>query len=280
MELTRSKEEFRRLLADERRSGHRVGVVLTMGALHAGHVSLVAAARRRADTVAMTVFVNPLQFGEGEDLGSYPRDVETDAATAEEAGVDVLFAPQASELYPEGRPATTVVPGEIATVLEGAARPSHFVGVATVVTKLLSLAGPCLTPFGEKDYQQLLVVRRLVEDLELPAEVIACPIVREPDGVAMSSRNRRLTRSEREAAPVLYRSLLEGRRQLERTASPSAAEKAMRVVLAGQPLVDVDYAVAVDRETLRPPRKADASLRLLVAARIGATRLIDNLAAS
>jgi pantoate--beta-alanine ligase len=258
-----------------------------MGALHEGHLSLLRAARERSGFVAMTLFVNPLQFGEAADLEAYPRDLDSDLRLAEQAGADAVFAPSASEMYPLGPPETRIVPGRLAAVLEGASRPGHFEGVAIVVTKLFAISGTSTAFFGEKDYQQLAVVRRLVRDLDLPIAVVGCPIVRDTDGVALSSRNLRLSPEERRAAAALPRALDAGRRVLQGGGTPAEAEASMAAALAAEPLLRPDYAVVVDAETFEPPGASpdesspsgsQAPLRLLVAARVGPVRLIDNMA--
>jgi pantoate--beta-alanine ligase len=244
-------DQLRKETDAARAAGRTVGLVPTMGALHAGHASLIRRSASECDLTAVTVFVNPLQFGPGEDLATYPRTLDADVEAAAAAGAGMLFAPSVEEMYPDGAPAVTVhVAGE--DVLEGAARPGHFDGVATVVAKLFNLAGPCRAYFGEKDWQQLRVVRRMVADLSFPVEVVACPTVREPDGLALSSRNAGLSPEERRAAGVLYRAL---------TSYPG---RRMADVVATEPLATLDYAVA------------DGD-RLLIAARIGGVRLIDNL---
>ncbi len=251
-----------------------------MGALHAGHLSLMAAARRDCDCVVVSIFVNPTQFGDASDLAAYPRDLATDAEMCAAAGVDVVFAPSVAEMYPGGSLDTSVVPGALAEVLEGPSRPGHFTGVATVVTKLLSIAGHCRAYFGEKDFQQLAVVRRLVADLNLPAEVVGCDTVREADGLAMSSRNGRLGPEQRVAATALYRALVTGARLVSAGERSSAAVcEAMEVVLSAEPLLTIDYAAAADPATLANVTDIDAEVRLLVAARVGPVRLIDNVAA-
>jgi pantoate--beta-alanine ligase len=252
-------EGFRKALDAERAAGRTVGLVPTMGYLHDGHASLMRRAAAECDVVAATIFVNPLQFAATEDLSTYPRDLDGDRRLAEASGVHHLFAPSEAEMYPEGRDGvlTTVHVAGPSEGLEGASRPTHFDGVATVVTKLFAIAGPCRAYFGEKDWQQLLVVRRLVHDLSLPVEVVGCPIVREDDGLAMSSRNVYLTPEQRAAATVLHRALLAGR------GAPDP-EAAMAAVVATEPLADLDYVASRDG-------------RLLVAARFGSTRHIDNL---
>jgi len=276
--------EFRRALAQARDRGARIGLVPTMGALHEGHASLLRRAAAGCDTVAATIFVNPLQFGPREDLAAYPRDLEADLEVAAAAGAAYVFAPTAQEMYPPtGAPEamrTSVRVAGLGDTLEGASRPGHFDGVATVVAKLFAIAGPCRAYFGEKDYQQLLVVRRMAADLALPVEVVACPTAREPDGLALSSRNARLSPSDRAAAAVLYRALQHGLAALaagER--DPQAVAAAMTTVVA-QTGVDLDYAAAVDAADLSVPATLAGEVRLLVAARIGPVRLIDNVGAT
>ena len=281
MELIEDKHSFRAALAAHRADGRRVGLVPTMGALHGGHLSLVDAAGRDCDIVAVTIFVNPLQFGDRSDLASYPRQIEGDLARCDEHGVAAVFAPSVEEMYPGGGPETIVQPGAVARRYEGASRPGHFAGVATVVTKLLALAGPCRAYFGEKDFQQLAVVRRLVADLDLPVEVAACPIVREPDGLAMSSRNRRLAPAERAAATVLWRALRHGSALVEGgERSGGAVAAAMDAVVAAEALAAPDYAAVADPRSLEPVEEITAEVRLLVAAEVGPVRLIDNVAAA
>ena len=278
VELVVTRDSFRSRTFAARASGRRVGLVPTMGSLHEGHLSLLAAARRECDLVAMTLFVNPLQFSSAEDLARYPSGLERDLELAAASGADVVFAPSTAEMYPSGEPETRVEPGPLATRLEGASRPGHFAGVATVVTKLVSLAGRCRAYFGEKDFQQLAIVRRLVADLDLDAEVVACPTVRENDGLACSSRNRRLAGEERAAATVLFRALEVGR-DLLAVGAPDAASvaAAMAATVASEPLAKLDYAVVVDPVTFLSPAVLAGALRLLVAAEVGPVRLIDNL---
>ncbi len=259
--------------------GKTVGLVPTMGALHAGHLSLVRLARERADRVVASVFVNPAQFGPGEDFGRYPRQPEEDARLLEEAGCDLLFSPDVETIYPPGH-ATWVEPGLVAEGLEGAHRPGHFRGVATVVSALLNLVRPDVAVFGEKDAQQLAVICRVVRDLHVPVEIVPGPTVREEDGLAMSSRNVFLSPDERRAAGVLSRALrtaeaavLAGERRGDEV------RRILREVLAEEPLARVDYAEVVDAETFQPV--ADLSglagrVVLPLAVRIGSTRLIDN----
>jgi pantoate--beta-alanine ligase len=249
-----------------------------MGYLHEGHLTLVDEARRRADVVVMTIFVNPLQFGPGEDLSRYPRDEDRDLSMARELGVDVAFAPSVEEIYPAGPPEVTVDPGQLGERLEGARRPGHFRGVATVVAKLFDVVGPSTAYFGEKDAQQLAVVRRMVRDLSLPIEVVGCPTVREPDGLATSSRNVYLAPEQREAAGCLFLALSEAAemaRDGERDAATLVA--AMAREIGATPEARIDYAAVVDQETFEEVGTITGPARALVAARFGETRLIDNL---
>jgi pantoate--beta-alanine ligase len=240
----------------------RVAVVMTMGALHEGHAELVRAARRTADHVVVTVFVNPLQFGAGEDLDRYPRTLADDLAVCEREGADVAFTPTPDVVYPGGPPLVRVTAGPVGEVLEGASRPGHFDGVLTVVCKLLHLVRPDVALFGQKDAQQLAAIRRMVRDLDLPVEVVAVPTVREPDGLALSSRNRYLTDGQRRSAVVLHRAL--------RTGDAGAG----RALVEAEPGVELDYLERVDSGTFSPDPDGDL---LVVAARVGPTRLIDNV---
>ena len=269
--------ELRERLDDARRSRRSVGFVPTMGYLHPGHASLMTSARSDSDVVVASIFVNPLQFGPTEDLDAYPRDLAGDTELAERSGVDLLFVPAPSEMYPEPMRTTVSVRGP-SDVLEGRARPTHFDGVATVVAKLFAIVGPCRAYFGEKDFQQLAVVRRMVHDLSLPVEVVGCPTVREADGLAMSSRNAYLTPAERAAAPVLYEALQAGRAAVDGgERDPARVQAAMEQVVAREPLAVLDYAAVVDAATFEVPDPLAGTLRLLLAARFGRARLIDNL---
>jgi pantoate--beta-alanine ligase len=224
--------------------------------------------------------VNPLQFGPAEDLDSYPRDLASDCEAAGDAGADLVFAPSTGELWPEP-PATSVRVKGLTEILEGASRPGHFEGVLTIVAKLLSLTGECRAYFGEKDFQQLAVIRRMATDLSLPVEVVACPTVREPDGLALSSRNAYLTPEERQAAPSLYYALLAGKRAVEddRITDPVLVAEEMATSLSRQPLFTLDYAEIADPVDLSRPSRVQGEIRLLIAARIGRARLIDNVQA-
>ena len=268
---------FSAMLEAERALGRSVGLVPTMGALHAGHRSLIERAARECDVVAVTVFVNPLQFNDAADLAAYPRDLEGDAALARAGGASVVFAPPVEEMYGVGRVASTVHVEGVSEGLEGASRPGHFDGVTTVVAKLFALSGRCRAYFGEKDYQQLAVVRRMVADLSMPVTIVGCPTVREVDGLALSSRNTRLSPEQRRAAVSLHRALRAGRACVERgEGDPVRVTAAMTAVLVAEPLVTPDYAVVVDPDTLQCPAQIDGEVRLLVAAQVGAVRLIDN----
>ena len=283
MRVVETVAECRELLQQARAAGRTVGLVPTMGALHAGHVSLVTRARAENDVVAVSIFVNPLQFGDPEDIAHYPRTLDWDTDVCEQAGVDVVFAPSVREMYPHWPTpvATTVSVVGVSEGWEGASRPGHFDGVATVVNKLFSIAGPCRAYFGEKDFQQLAVVRQMVADLSLPIDIVGCPIVREQDGLALSSRNVRLSPEERRGAVVLSRALAQGRALLEQGVEySSTVAEAMRHVVAREPLVRLDYAVAVGHQDLvaREVIEDPASVRLLIAAEVGPVRLIDNCA--
>jgi pantoate--beta-alanine ligase len=278
MRVIETVEGFRAALDAERAAGRTVGFVPTMGYFHEGHTSLMAAAAAAGDVVAVSVFVNPLQFGPGEDFASYPRDAAKDREVALRAGVDILFAPAAEEMEPGRGTVTRVHVEGVSEGLEGASRPGHFTGVATVVARLFAIAAPCRAYFGEKDYQQLAVVRRLVNDLRFAVEVIGCPTVREADGLARSSRNVLLTPAERAAAPVLHRALEAGRALIEDEGErdPAAVRAAMTRVVAAEPLAVLDYAEVAAADSLGPVSPLAGDLRLLVAARFGAVRLIDN----
>ena len=247
-----------------------VAVVMTMGALHAGHRELIRVARARADFVIVTIFVNPLQFGPSEDFDRYPRTLDADLEICRAEGADLVFAPSRDEMYPGGEPVVRVDAGSLGDILEGQSRPGHFAGMLTVVCKLLRLTRADLAYFGEKDYQQLVLVRRMVRDLELGVEIVGVPTVREPDGLARSSRNRYLTPEQRTTALALSRALQEG-------AAQSDAESALSVALKvlSSSTAELDY-LALTAPNLEPAPAAGPA-RLLVAARVGTTRLIDNV---
>jgi pantoate--beta-alanine ligase len=269
--------DLRAALDAERAAGRRVGFVPTMGYLHDGHASLIRQARARSDVVVVSIFVNPLQFGAGEDLDAYPRDLGGDSRLAEANGADLLFTPGVDEMYPAPVETTVSVAG-VSEPLEGASRPTHFAGVATVVAKLFSIVGPCAAYFGEKDFQQLAVIRRMVSDLSMPVDVVGCPTRREPDGLAMSSRNVYLSADEREAAPVVHRALQAGAASiLAGERDPAAVRSLMAGIIEAEPLARLDYAEVVDAASFTVPDPLAGSLRLLAAVRFGRARLIDNV---
>jgi len=276
--VTSEPRELAEFCERSRRAGKTVGIHPTMGALHGGHRANIRQMATECDVASVSIFVNPLQFGPGEDFATYPRQIEADLAQAEEAGAHIVLAPGKTDMFPE-TPAVSVVAGRLGARLEGERRPGHFDGVATVVAKLLCLAGPCKAYFGEKDYQQLVVVRHLVRDISIPAEVVACPTVREPDGLALSSRNAYLLPHERQAATALYWALLAGKRAVEEASVRDAQEirQAMRDVLEAREHVEPEYAEVVDASTLEPLEEVEGHVRLLVAARVGRARLIDNI---
>jgi pantoate--beta-alanine ligase len=276
MITVRDAQELRRELASWREQGLRVGFVPTMGALHTGHLSLVRIARERTGRVAASVFVNPTQFGPNEDFTRYPRQPEKDAEMLAAAGCDLLFLPEVHTLYPPGHTAY-VEPGSPAEGLEGACRPGHFRGVATVVLGLFNLVRPDVAVFGKKDAQQLAVVRQMVRDLHVPVEVVGAETVREPDGLALSSRNAYLSAEERRAAGVLFRALSAAERAIaagERRGEE--VRKILREVLESEPLARIEYAEAVDGGTFQPLDVLGGQVVLPLAVRIGGTRLIDN----
>ena len=267
--------EMRSLVAAARETGGRVAFVPTMGALHEGHLALVRRARKRADLVVVSIFVNPLQFGPTEDLERYPRTLEADVAVLTSLGVDVVFAPTVEEVYPDGPVPTRVTAGAIGGMFEGRSRPGHFDGMLTVVTKLLNIVQPDIAVFGQKDAQQLFLVRRLVRDLNLPIEILAVPTEREPDGLALSSRNRFLGPAERVAARVLSVALAAASASAER--GVDAVVAAAQSAIMGEALVKLDYLAIVDEQTFIPVSDDFRGEALvLIAARVGTTRLIDN----
>jgi pantoate--beta-alanine ligase len=278
VEVIRAIAMARKVCDAARSAGRTVGFVPTMGAFHDGHASLMRRARDQRDHVVVSIFVNPLQFGPGEDLSRYPRDEDRDLSIAGQLGVDVVFAPSVEEMYPAGPPEVTVDPGPLGDRLEGSARPGHFRGVATVVAKLFDVVGPNTAYFGEKDAQQLAVIRRMVRDLSLPVEVQGCPTVREPDGLATSSRNAYLSPVQREAAGCLFLALSEAA-QMARGGERDAATlvAAMAREIGATPDARIDYAAVVDDESFEEVSTIAGPARALVAARFGETRLIDNL---
>lgn len=271
---------MRRLSEAWKASGERIGFVPTMGALHEGHASLIRRARRENDRLVVSVFVNPLQFGPKEDFGRYPRTLKGDARLCRKLGVDALYHPSASEVYPSGF-MTEVSLGELSGLLCGKFRPGHFSGVATVVLKLFSTVVPHKAYFGEKDFQQLAIIRRMTADLDLAVEIVGCTTIRDKDGLALSSRNRYLSPAQRLTARRFPEALSWGSRAArEQKMTPSQLRQGVLSRVKKIPGVAVDYVESVDPETLRTPRRLTGRLRLVAAIRIGNTRLIDNLAFS
>lgn len=278
--------EVREIRDSERARGAVIGLVPTMGALHAGHLSLIARSKSRGDFVCASLFVNPLQFGPSEDYEAYPRMLETDAELAGIAGCDLLFHPRVEEIYPAGSPLTTVSVSEIGDPLEGRGRPGHFDGVATVVAKLLAIFEPDFAYFGQKDAQQLALVARMSADLSFRTEIVACPTIREADGLAISSRNAYLTADDRAAAPVIYRALLAGAEFVQDgERNPKLIAEKIQRVLASAPRLDVEYADVRDARTFAALDAVEGDVVLAAAVRLGATpagaarptRLIDNI---
>lgn len=277
LRLVHSIPETRDSVAEARSRGLKIGFVPTMGALHEGHKSLVRRARAECGFVAVSIFVNPTQFGPNEDYDRYPRTLGEDTEKCRAAGVDLVFAPSAAEMYPEGFDSWVEVKGTLTETLEGASRPGHFRGVTTVCAKLFGIVQPDYAYFGMKDYQQLLVIRKMVRDLNLPLGIVPCETVREPDGLAMSSRNAYLSPEERRAALVLSKSLEQaqaGFNSGERRAH--AIREAAENLIASEPLAAIDYVAVRDADSLEPVEFIDRPAVLLLAVRIGSTRLIDN----
>ena len=275
-ELIRCPDEMRLAVQSLRAEGQTVGLVPTMGALHEGHLSLVDAARETCDVVVVTIFVNPTQFGPGEDLGAYPRTLDTDMAALAARGVELVFAPTAETMYPADHD-TTVVVGRLATDFEGRFRPHHFPGVATIVLKLFQLVPADFAFFGQKDYQQSLVIRRLVADLDVPIEVRVCPTVRESDGLAKSSRNVYLSKEDRQRATCIWQSFQQAEQQLASGRRNTAGIiNVMRDIIRSAGVTHIDYVALADPETLKPVELVTGQVVALVAIRIGETRLIDN----
>src|SRR6202140_3429605 len=278
MKICATISEARAACRDARAGRKRLGLVPTMGALHEGHLSLVRAAKAQCRTVAVSILVNPTQFGPTEDLSKYPRQFDRDCQLLEKEGIDVLFAPSVEEIYPNGHVTWVLVEG-LSEKLDGRSRPGHFRGVTTVVAKLFNIIEPDAAFFGQKDAAQLAVIRRMVRDLNFPVEIVACPIVREADGLAMSSRNAYLSGEERSRAIVLHRSLEEAEKRFragERNSNRLIS--AARELISSEPNVRVDYLEMVDPESLEPVEIISGKVLLVVAAYVGTTRLIDNIA--
>ncbi len=277
MKIVTSKDEVRQQVREWRRQGLSVGLVPTMGFLHEGHQSLIERAAAENDRVVVSDFVNPTQFGAGEDLASYPRDIERDARLAQQAGAQLIFHPPAEEMYVPGASTFVDMQGDITAELCGRTRPTHFRGVCTIVAKLFNIAMPDRAYFGQKDAQQLAVIRKMVRELDFDLEIVACPIVREADGLAKSSRNTYLNAAERKAALVLSRAVELGSRLAaggERDADKITA--AMRALIEEEPLARIDYVKAVDADTIQPLSRLQGRSLVALAVYIGDTRLIDN----
>ncbi|MEN3002457.1 MAG: pantoate--beta-alanine ligase [Armatimonadota bacterium] len=276
MQILRTIREVRDWVQAERRQGRPIHFVPTMGYFHEGHLSLMRRAKADGGAVIVSLFVNPLQFGPHEDYERYPRDFERDRQMAESVGVDALFYPEVSEMYPPGFQ-TEVRVKQLSQPLCGRSRPGHFEGVATVVLKLFNIVTPDRAYFGEKDYQQLRIIQQMVRDLNLPIEIVPCPIVREPDGLAMSSRNAYLSPEERQAATVLYRSLQWAQEQVRAgEQDPLRIQRGVYEILAHEPLAQIDYVELVDAETLEPVSRIERPTLLALAVYFGKARLIDN----
>jgi pantoate--beta-alanine ligase len=277
MKICKTIDDMRAASRQTRRDEKRLGFVPTMGALHEGHLSLVRAAREKCDVVAVSIFVNPLQFSLNEDLAKYPRTFERDAGLLERESVDILFVPTSQEMYPAGAITYVTVEG-LSEKLCGRSRPGHFRGVTTVVAKLFHIVEPDLAFFGQKDAAQATIIRRMVQDLNLPVEIIVCPIVREPDGLAMSSRNAYLSPQERKSALALHRSLTEVKNRFDQGERNAATLiEAASQVLAQDPVVRLDYCEVVDPATLDPVQELTSGALVAIAAFVGNTRLIDNV---
>ena len=277
MEIIRTIEWMKQASRAAQAAGRVVGFVPTMGALHEGHLSLVRAAKRQCSPVVVSIFVNPSQFGPNEDFEKYPRNFETDRSLLEELGVDYIFSPEAAEMYPRGFRSSVRIEG-LSEKFEGRSRPGHFFGVATAVLKLLEIVRPQFAYFGRKDAQQARIIRQLVSDLNLDSEIVVCPVVREPDGLAMSSRNAYLSSEERRAATALSRALAAVRDKIdagERATAPLL--EIIRRAIATEHLASLDYAAIVDADSFDSVEFVKGNCLVLIAARVGATRLIDNL---
>ncbi|MGI6225860.1 MAG: pantoate--beta-alanine ligase [Peptococcales bacterium] len=278
MELLKTIAQMRDWIANQKKAGHTIGLVPTMGYLHEGHLSLARQARENNNAVVMSIFVNPLQFGPREDFATYPRDLEADCRLAERTGIDVVFYPDPEEIYPQYPPFTVVDVKGVTEVLCGASRPGHFTGVATVVTKLFNIIQPDRAYFGQKDYQQVQVIKRIVADLNIPVQIETVPIKREADGLAMSSRNNYLSPGERQEALCLYQALQICRHMYENGENKvSAILEAMRTRILQEPSAVIDYIEICDAQTLAPMTEIKGSVVVALAVRIGKTRLIDNL---
>jgi len=277
LNIAKTIKEVRDIIKKEKSKGKTIGFVPTMGYLHEGHLSLVRRAKEETDFVVVSIFVNPLQFGPKEDFKEYPRDLERDIKLLEEVKADLLFAPEVEEMYPPGYK-TYVEVTEITDVLCGASRPGHFKGVTTVVAKLFNIVKPDKAFFGQKDAQQVAVIKKMVKDLNMDLEIVPVPTVREEDGLAMSSRNVYLNTEERKAAPILYKSLQRAKELIEKGEKNSTTIlKEMEEMISKEPLAKIDYIEIVDGETLKRKDKVEGNILIALAVKIGRTRLIDNI---
>lgn len=279
MDVARTIKEVHEHVSNARSQGRRVGFVPTMGALHAGHFSLVEAARKDCDFVVVSIFVNPTQFGPDEDFRKYPRDTEADLAACRDAGVDLVFTPAVETIYPLGKKPETISPGPMAENLCGQSRPGHFDGVCTVVARLLDIVKPDKVYFGAKDYQQAAIIRRMVRDRSIPVDVVTCPIVREADGLAMSSRNAYLSPDHRRQAAELYKALQTASEMIRSNRPP--AEQVIRAIsqhmAVNSPAGEIDYVQIVNPDDLTDVENTDKAVLIAIAVRFGQTRLIDNI---
>jgi pantoate--beta-alanine ligase len=277
MKVIRTVGRMRRLSDQIRKRGRLIGFVPTLGALHAGHLSLIQAAKKKADLVVVSIFINPTQFGPAEDFRQYPRDLKRDQEKCKKAGVDILFAPSISQMYSKGH-ATFVTTARLTEVLCGPFRPGHFRGVTTVVTQLFNIIKPHLAFFGQKDYQQAVVIQQMAKDLHLDVKIVILPIVREPDGLAMSSRNAYLSPKERTAARILYRALVTGREMiLEGERNPLKIQSHLKALIQEEPLARIEYLTICHPKTLQEVEKVKDKTLIALAVWIGKTRLIDNI---
>ncbi len=274
MQIARTVEEAKRITRAWKRNGETIGLVPTMGYLHEGHASLIERARKENDRVVVSVFLNPTQFAPNEDLESYPRDFDRDCALCEKIGADLVFHPEPDEMYHD--PHAFVNIDLLSSTMDGAARPIHFRGVCTVVSKLFNIMQPDNAYFGQKDAQQLAIVKKMAADLNFDVKVNGCPIVREADGLAKSSRNTYLSAEERAAAPILFKAIQKGQEIIEPGMRAANLEAAMKDVLASEPLANTEYVTAVDALTMQPVETIDRDVLVAMAVRIGTTRLIDN----
>lgn len=274
MQIARTVEEAKQITRAWRRNGETIGLVPTMGYLHEGHASLIERARKENDRVVVSVFLNPTQFAPNEDLESYPRDFDRDCALCEKIGADLVFHPEPEEMYHD--PHAFVNIDLLSSTMDGAARPIHFRGVCTVVSKLFNIMQPDNAYFGQKDAQQLAIVKKMAADLNFDVKVNSCPIVREADGLAKSSRNTYLSAEERAAAPILFKAIQKGQEIIEPGMRAADLEAAMKDVLASEPLANTEYVTAVDALTMQPVETIDRDVLVAMAVRIGTTRLIDN----